>query len=173
MHISHLIGLLFGTIPTSRTINSLWPNEAIWWHRSWSTLVQVMTWCCQAPSHHLNQCWLIIKAAMWKSPDVTESMPHLVAFRRLFVLFSWWFDFFCDFSGRYPCQWHSSAWRKDGRVAWCLGGDKFPAGASSDDTVLCAAGGRGHVLSTGPALQIDLWPPRGPWQDSCFRHQWQ
>ena len=22
-----------------------------------STLVQVMAWCCQAPSHYLNQCW--------------------------------------------------------------------------------------------------------------------
>ena len=26
-------------------INSLWPSDAIWWHRSGSTLVQVMAWC--------------------------------------------------------------------------------------------------------------------------------
>ena len=42
-------------------INSLKPGGAIWCHRSWSTLVQVMACCLMAPSHHLNQCWLIIK----------------------------------------------------------------------------------------------------------------
>ena len=41
-------------------INSLWPSDAIWWQGSGSTLVQVMAWCLTAPSHYLNQCWLII-----------------------------------------------------------------------------------------------------------------
>ena len=27
---------------------------------TWSTLVQVMTWCLYAPSHYLNLCWLIV-----------------------------------------------------------------------------------------------------------------
>ena len=27
--------------------------------RSWSTLIQIMAWCLTAPSHYLNQCWLI------------------------------------------------------------------------------------------------------------------
>ena len=40
--------------------NSLRPSDAIWRHRSWSTLAQVMACCLTAPSHHLNQCWLII-----------------------------------------------------------------------------------------------------------------
>ena len=31
-----------------------------WHHKTWSTLVQVMAWCCQALSHYLNQCWIII-----------------------------------------------------------------------------------------------------------------
>ena len=44
-----------------RGLNSLWPSDAIWWHRSWSTLVQVMACCLTAPSHYLNQCWLIVK----------------------------------------------------------------------------------------------------------------
>ena len=39
---------------------SLRPSDAIWWHRSGSTLTQVMAWCLTAPSHYLNQCWLII-----------------------------------------------------------------------------------------------------------------
>ena len=42
------------------SINSLWPSDAIWWHRTWSTLAQVMACCLTAPSHYLNQCWLII-----------------------------------------------------------------------------------------------------------------
>ena len=36
------------------------PNDAIWRHRSGSTLAQVMACCLKAPSHYLNQCWLII-----------------------------------------------------------------------------------------------------------------
>ena len=36
--------------------NSLIPDDAIC-HRTQSTVFQVMAWCCQAPSHYLNQCW--------------------------------------------------------------------------------------------------------------------
>ena len=39
--------------------NSLWPSDAIWQHRYGSTLIQIMAWCLAAPSHYLNQCWLI------------------------------------------------------------------------------------------------------------------
>ena len=38
-----------------------WPCDTIWQQRSWSTLVQVMAYCLKAPSHYLNQCWLIIR----------------------------------------------------------------------------------------------------------------
>ena len=41
-------------------VNSLRPSDAIWWHRSGSTLARVMACCLTAPSHYLNQCWLII-----------------------------------------------------------------------------------------------------------------
>ena len=41
------------------TLNSLWPSDAIWQQRSGSTLAQVMACCLTAPSHYLNQCWLI------------------------------------------------------------------------------------------------------------------
>ena len=37
-------------------VNSLWPSDVIWCWRSKSTLVQLMTWCLAAPSHHLHQC---------------------------------------------------------------------------------------------------------------------
>ena len=32
----------------------MWPCDAIWPHRTGSTLVQVMAWCVMAPSHYLN-----------------------------------------------------------------------------------------------------------------------
>ena len=41
--------------------NSLRPSDAIWRPRSGSTLAQVMACCLTAPSHYLNQCWLIIR----------------------------------------------------------------------------------------------------------------
>ena len=41
-------------------VNSVWPRDAIWRHRSGSTLTQVMACCLMAPSHYLNQCWLTI-----------------------------------------------------------------------------------------------------------------
>ena len=41
-------------------MNILWLNDTIWWHRSWSTLVQVMTCCLTALSPYPNKCWHII-----------------------------------------------------------------------------------------------------------------
>ena len=46
---------------------SLWPRDAIWWHRSGSTLAQVMACCLMAPSHYLSQCWFIIIDVLWHS----------------------------------------------------------------------------------------------------------
>ena len=50
-------------------VNSLWPGDAIWRHRSWLTLAQTMACCLTAPSHYLNKCWLIIHGILWHSPD--------------------------------------------------------------------------------------------------------
>ena len=51
----------------SLQVNSLWPNDAIWWHRTCSTLAQVMACCLTVPSHYLNQCWRIISKVQWHS----------------------------------------------------------------------------------------------------------
>ena len=50
-------------------INSLRPSDAIWRHRSGSTLAQVMACCLAAPSHYLNHCWLIISKVQWHSSE--------------------------------------------------------------------------------------------------------
>ena len=44
-----------GTILSCWLIN-LWPSDAIWQHRSLSTLALVMACCLMTPNHYLNQC---------------------------------------------------------------------------------------------------------------------
>ena len=51
----------------SQNVNSLWPNDIIWWHRFVSTLAQVMACCLMAPSHCLNQYWFIIISVLCHS----------------------------------------------------------------------------------------------------------
>ena len=62
-------------------VNSLWPSDTEWWHRAGSTLAQVMAWCLTAPSHYLNQCWLI-REALWHSPEInfTASAPATILY---------------------------------------------------------------------------------------------
>ena len=40
-------------------LNSLWSSDTIWRHKYGSTLAQEMACCQMAPSHYLNQCWLV------------------------------------------------------------------------------------------------------------------
>ena len=48
-------------------INSLWPIDTIWRHRSGSKLSQQVACCLAVPNHCLNQCWLITKGVLWYS----------------------------------------------------------------------------------------------------------
>ena len=53
--------------PRGQWVNSLWPSDVIWWQGSRLTLAQVMACCLTAPSHYLNQYWLIISEVQWHS----------------------------------------------------------------------------------------------------------
>ena len=61
-------------------LNWLWPSDAIWQQRSRSKLPQVMACCLTAPSHYLNQCWLIISKVYWHSNihirAISQEMPQ-------------------------------------------------------------------------------------------------
>ena len=57
-------------------VNWLWPCDTIWRQRSGSTLAQVMAWCLMAPSHYLNQCWLIITEVLWHSLNTNFIRSH-------------------------------------------------------------------------------------------------
>ena len=50
------------------TSNSLWPSDIIWMHRTGAKWVQLMACCLMAPSHYLDQYWLINKV-LWHSPE--------------------------------------------------------------------------------------------------------
>ena len=60
---------------TRSTMASVGHNELTHWglvtpygdKRSGSTLAQVMACCLTAPSHYLNQCWLILSKVQWHS----------------------------------------------------------------------------------------------------------
>ena len=62
-------------------LNSLWSSDTIWRQKSGSTLAQVMACCLTAPSHYLNQCWLIFSEILWRSHkgnfrgNIQESYP--------------------------------------------------------------------------------------------------
>ena len=68
---------------STRRINSLWPGDTAWRHGTRSTLAQVMACCLTAPSHYLNQCWLIIskvlheRAISWEDPKIPTSKTRL------------------------------------------------------------------------------------------------
>ena len=48
---------------------SVGPSDATWRQKTVLTLTQVMACCLTAPSHYLNQCWLIITDGYWHSSE--------------------------------------------------------------------------------------------------------
>ena len=42
-----------------------------------STLAQVMACCLTAPSHYLNQCWIVLIGVFWNSPEGRKCRRHL------------------------------------------------------------------------------------------------
>ena len=58
-------------------VNSWWPSDSIWWQRSGPTLAQVMVCCLKAPSHCLNQCWLV-RNVVWCTSNFIEMLINLI-----------------------------------------------------------------------------------------------
>ena len=56
-------------VTRSQWVNSLGPSETKWRQRTGSTLAQVMACCLPAPSHYLNQRWLIMNLMLWHPPE--------------------------------------------------------------------------------------------------------
>ena len=69
-----------------QVINSLWSCET---QRSGSILAQVMACCLVAPSHYLNQCWLIIIIVQWHSSEGNFTKESLKEFSHQSLKFAW------------------------------------------------------------------------------------
>ena len=44
-------------------------GDTIWHQKTGSTLAQVMACCLTAPSHYLNQYWLLMNSVLWHLPE--------------------------------------------------------------------------------------------------------
>ena len=77
----HLSSVLFD--PKYILLLQTYVMMALWCHApyssSTSTLAQAMACCLKAPSHYLNQCWLLINKDLWYSPwAVSHQVPRLL-----------------------------------------------------------------------------------------------
>ena len=94
LHISCTIPSIWGTVRKivwkfgphriyDQWFNSLLPIDAIWHHRSGSTLILAMACCLMAWSHYLNQCWLTINEALWHFAEgsFAENVPDIIHYR--------------------------------------------------------------------------------------------
>ena len=55
-------------------VASLLSSDIIWWHRSVTTLAQVMVCCLMSPSSYLNQYWHLPNEALWHSAESDFTM---------------------------------------------------------------------------------------------------
>ena len=62
-----------------------WPHcEVIWYHRTWSTLVQAIASCHMSPSHYLYHCWLIVTWTIWNILEWNFSQ-NAFFFRKMYL----------------------------------------------------------------------------------------
>ena len=83
-------------IHASYWVNTLGPSDAIWRWRSRLTLVQAMACCLTAPSHYLNQCWLMITDVQWQSPEgnfATDTSPSINNFSYKITFYKFYSNF--------------------------------------------------------------------------------
>ena len=99
-------------------INSLWPSDAIWRHRSGSAWSPVMACCLMAPSHYLNQCWLVSeescgmhqRAISHWVPQLLICMMRLkkILLKKITATYprDWWVNFWKFLNSHWYLLWH-------------------------------------------------------------------
>ena len=60
---------MLSTYLVSFSFDSLWPSNAMWWHRSGSTLAQVLACCLMEPNHFPNQLLNYHQRSLWYSSE--------------------------------------------------------------------------------------------------------
>ena len=73
--------------------NSLWPSDAVGWHRSCVNIGSGNACCLTEPIHYLNQCGLPISDILWPLPESNFTVNAWITFY-LFVLFFYFLLFF-------------------------------------------------------------------------------
>ena len=64
----------------SGMLNLLWPSDAIMENWIWVNIGSHNGLLSGAPSHYLNQCWLIISGVMWLSPEISFTVSAQATF---------------------------------------------------------------------------------------------
>ena len=88
--------------------NSSWPGDVMWWHRSGSTLGQIVACCLVATSHYLNQRWLIITERnftqnVYNSGNETSDILYRPQCIELNWMLSQYHDYFCYYAASSWC----------------------------------------------------------------------
>ena len=89
-HLLDILSCLHSTICQCTEMNSLWPSDTIWRHRSGSTLAQVIACCLMAPGHNLNQYWLsLVSSSDIQLRAISQEIPHPPITEMTRKLFIW------------------------------------------------------------------------------------
>ena len=69
-------------------VNSLWPNDTMWRHKSGPTVAPASACCLTAPSHYLGQGWPIISKVQWHSSEgyVTRDTSAIYHWNKLEIV---------------------------------------------------------------------------------------
>ena len=75
---------------TLKHINPLWSIDVLWHQRSWLSKLQVMAWCHQALSHHMNQSWISNNKTSrdryeWNFNEICKGLESSSSFGKCFL----------------------------------------------------------------------------------------
>ena len=64
------LNLSLSLSPLTLVLNPLWLSDAMWWHRTnLANIGSGFGLLLGSTNHYLNQCWIIIHAVLWYSPE--------------------------------------------------------------------------------------------------------
>ena len=132
------------------------PSDAIWRQRSGSKLAQVLACCLTAPSHYLNQCWLIMSNVLWHSSEgiIMRRSEDINQLNKIEIPF---LESHPDFPGANELRWSPNP------IVLCLQTRAAPAWATHVTAHMasaCRAGVPTRVTATMAMKRTLTWSPR-------------
>ena len=82
-YLNHLWQSLCNMAPNSQLYLTGWVanpvvRDVIWYHITWSTLIEVMARCMVIPSYCLNQCWLQVSLQVMLKITITKLFWEII-----------------------------------------------------------------------------------------------